>query len=306
VKPILLRIGFAISLVAMLGFVHCSENGNDPGEPEFSIHEWGVLVGCASDDSFDLTCRPEVNEMVRIPVIYFHGDDAFECNVNVAFKDGAPLETYPEADIDGSVAVWNPVHVGQPPMPDRAMDKPAGYVPLEEVIEELRLTDAQLLHYGSVQERFLYYEGEVSYQNPISVTWDFAQGEAVFENTADYPVHRVFLVGIVNDTEHFEPTGFVCDAGTLNAGETRAVALDLSGEIDLQRDLLTLGFTQGEAKAFATLWHPPIFESLLDGPWVNLVYRLPADVYDDMISLQITPAPTETIRALYVLVHLLE
>lgn len=98
----------------------------------------------------------------------------------------------------------------------------------------------------------------------------------------------------------------MCDVGTLNAGETRTEALDLNGVIDIRTDLVELGFTQSEADAFANLWNPSIFGPLLDGPWVNLVYRLSADAYDDMISLEITPAPTETIRALYVLVHLTE
>ncbi|MEW5874792.1 MAG: hypothetical protein AB1752_06375 [Candidatus Zixiibacteriota bacterium] len=98
----------------------------------------------------------------------------------------------------------------------------------------------------------------------------------------------------------------MCDVGTLNAGETRTEALDLNGVIDIRTDLVELGFTQSEADAFANLWNPSIVGPLLDGPWANLVYRLPSDVYDDMISLEITPAPTETIRALYVLVHLTE
>ncbi|UCD93448.1 MAG: hypothetical protein JSU69_06650, partial [Candidatus Zixiibacteriota bacterium] len=65
------------------------------------------------------------------------------------------------------------------------------------------------------------------------------------------------------------------------------------------------GFTPSEASAFEELWSISFFEPYDSEFAANLFYRISQTEYNELVTLEVEPAPTEVVRSLYVLVHLL-
>ena len=104
-RPLWLALGLAISILFL---VTCGDDSTCPdnSQPDLEVHDWGVMVGCASDTSFFLTSRPEVSTLVRIPVIYIHSKNRTPFTTKVTFASGRPTATYPEAVVSGATATW--------------------------------------------------------------------------------------------------------------------------------------------------------------------------------------------------------
>jgi hypothetical protein len=175
-----------------------------------------------------------------------------------------------------------------------SLGPPDGFMPLDSIKDILNDVDANCLDYNGQVARFLFYEGEMSFVNNIDVTFDFNNRQVTFENRGSYPVYNsIAIVGsYVGDTDQLPP------------GTSITVPLTLQTEVDLTADLVSEGFTVKEAQAFDTLWQPPFVFGNSPEPVHNLMYRIPQDEYEKLISLSINPEPDKTIRSLYILVHL--
>ncbi len=260
---------------------------------DFEVHEWGVMVGCASDTSYFLTSRPELTGLVREPVIYVHSRNKTPFTAEVRFHKGEPTDTYPVAQKAGKIVRWRDVGFCDEAGP-RSLGPPGGFVPLDSIKDILNDVDANCLDYNGQTARFLFYEGEMSFVNNIDVTFDFDNRQVTFENRGSYPVYNsIAVVG-----------SYVGDTDQLHPGTSITVPLSLQTEVDLTTDLVSEGFTIKEARAFATLWQPPFMLGNSPVPVHNLMYRIPQDEYEKLISLSINPEPDKTIRSLYILVHL--
>jgi hypothetical protein len=297
----------AILAGAVLGAAGgCSESTSTsptPAGADYEVHEWGVLVGCQADTSYFLTSRPEVPSLVRVPVIYFHSTEKKPFTAQVRFASGGPTDTYPEAAVAGSLATWSSVTFST----ELGREPSADYAPLEGILPVLNDVEADMLEYGGTESRFLFYEGETLVRNEIVATYDFSAREATLENQADYAVYDVILVG--GDFKGKRPADdslYVGTVGELCPHQTATIEFFPQAEIPLEEGLVSLGFTEGEAGAFAELWAPPVLSPGLTEEWANLIYRMPQGEYDRLIRLEISPLPRKVIRALYVLVHLEE
>lgn len=292
----------AVSIVALGLVTTCDDNPLTPVKADFEIHEWGVMVGCSADTSYFLTSRPEMVYEVYIPVIYVHSKEETIFTAQVTFNNGKPTDTYPEAEVDSNIVLWENVDIFTG-ADSTGLYTTDDYVPLEDIIPILNDVDANFLEYDSQITRFLFYEGNVPFENQVEVTYDFDAQQATLKNNNAYPVFNVMVVAY-SEPDSFSPP-YVGKVQRLNPGAQVTVAFSQQTAVDLTRDLVSQGFTRKEAEAFYILWREPfLYPTLTTGARANLIYRLPQNEYDKLITLDIDPQPDRIIRSLYMLVHL--
>lgn len=271
----------------------------------FEVHEWGVLAGCSTNDSYFLTSRPEQVMMVRQPVIYIHSEDKKPFTVQVTFNNGKPTDTYPEAEVDGNIVIWRNVKFSE----DCRIIKARGvraYVPLESIVETLNDVDADCLDYNDQRARFLFYEGELKFENKIEATYSFEKQEATLKNNGNYPAYNLILVASKDGSHIFSPDVYISRVEKLDSGQKLTVKFTEQKDVALETDLVSQGFTEKESEAFSKLWERSFIYPSNRAGWANLIYRLSREEYDDMITLNFNPQPERIIRSLYILVHLNE
>jgi hypothetical protein len=299
-----MNLRFAYLFLASLFFltlllIGCGDSIT-PTTNGFRVHEWGVLVGCQSDQEFFLTSRPEFDAMVREPVIYIYMEEKepFSCRIN--FANGNPLLTYPEAELGSSTVEWKNVQV----LEENAYKSNilSDFKPLERIIDVLNNVDADLLLYNDTYSRFLFYEGNVVFQNNITVEYDHVTSTASIQNTGSYTVYNVVL-SARSGYQAPVPQPIHVSVDSLLPWETRELALSIGTPPSWNDEFESLGFTSMEAQSFSTLWS----ESFLYPDYktvINLIYRLPQDVYNYMIQVTFEPQPEAFIRTLYVKIHI--
>ncbi len=263
-----------------------------------------MLAGCPESDTYFITSRPKQVLLVKQPVIYIHSRNKESFNLTVTFNSGRPTDTYPQAPVEESGVVgWRDVEVVDECVAVGGT-KAAGFVPLEEIISTLNNVDADCLDVSGVRERFLFYEGELEFENKIGVEYSFESGKATFRNNGDYSVHNLILTASTEGEHSFSPKIYSALVSLLLPGgeETVDFVEKTPDETVLKDDLVSLGFTSREAGAFAGLWGQSFFYPTNRAGFANLVYRLSEEEYDEMISLEVAPQPEKIIRTLYVLV----
>jgi hypothetical protein len=284
-------------------------------------HEWGTFTSIAGDDGnpiswqplgahTDLPCFvrilnpksaknwvPRIAATVRMetPVIYFYSAAPRSVRVSVKLPRALVTEWYPDAKVppfvmpaDMNVAnasgeiTWNGVRIE--PGSDRsfpAEDEPSRYY-------AARATDAAPLRVGGQREKFLFYRGLADFPIPVAATVS-THGQIVVRTTGSDPVKALIL---------FEKRGDRIGYRVVrNPGDT--VALDaptLDGmfdalRADLERLLIAEGLYPREAAAMVDTWRDSWMES-----GTRLFYLVPRARIDSILPLQITPAPTTTVR----------
>ncbi len=298
----------AIMLAALFLFTTCDDNAVTPDikPPAFEIHEWGVMVGCSADSSYFLTSRPEMVHQVDIPVIYVHSKNKTPFTAEVVFNSGIPTDTYPEAEVDSNTILWENVDFADSLLATAARAQ-GDHIPLEYIIDILNDVDADCLLYDSQTTRFLFYEGQVPFRNMVVAAHNLESEEATFENNSTYPLFNLLLAVTKSDDSILGPDIYIAHVEQLSPGAQVIVDLLQLVTLDLAPDLVSQGFTQKEAEAFARLWAEPfLYPTLTGSSRSNLLYRLPQDEYDNLIALNIEPRPDRFVRSLYILVHLNE
>ena len=272
-------------------------------EEGFEVHEWGVLIGCISNDSYLLTSRPEQLAYVKQPVIYVHSKQKNSFNVRVIFNNGKPTDTYPQAEMEGNTAIWRGVAFSEC---NKAGSKALPYVPLEQILGTLNNVDSDCMSYGNQDSRFLFYEGEMKFKNKVIATYSSENKKATLKNNGNHPVYNVVVVASKESSQIFSPDIYTTTVDRLNPGEEKTVEFEKQKEVNFTEDLMKQGFTSMEANAFSDLWRNPMLYPSNTVGWANLIYRIPQEEYDQMITLNIEPKPEKTVRTLYILVHLNE
>ena len=267
---------------------------------DYEVREWGVIVGCDGGGNGILTSRPMQVTVVKEPVLYFHSRDKRPFSLKVTFNRGTPAETYPAAEQNGNVIEWK--RVSFPAKTKAAITKGFALnslVPLDEIIDTLNDTDADEIESGGTRARFLFYEGELPFKNPVKLATDPRTHEVMITNTGSYPILDLFV--ILRDSQNegglfFRPDVSSSYLPQLQPGETVRLKPAAGAALDFSRPLRRLGFTEKETLPFERLWR----DSFLT--YGKLVYRLPEEECDRMITLEFNPQPKKISRVLYVLV----
>jgi hypothetical protein len=269
----------------------------------YEIHEWGVLAGCQKEDKYFCTARPLVAVDVE-PIIYVHSRDKKAFSLRVIFRDGKPTDTYPPAEVHGNSLSWTNVQFSPKGGPSSGL-RQEEYEPLKDIIGRLSDVDADELQYGKLATRFLFYEGEMHYDNKIRVEHNLTGKRATVNNTGKATVYDVLVVvpqgkgGLP-----FTIDVFYTRIAKLAGGESVTTELlPWKEDFSFVPQLMGQGFTRKEATSFDGLWEKPFFQPLNKTGWSNLIYRLSEEACENVTELSFTPKPKKCVRALYVLVR---
>lgn len=272
-------------------------------ESSFEVFEWGVMLGCYSDNIYYNTSRPVQITIVKQPVIYVHSSDDMILNVKVEFKTGKPEETYPKVESDGKIIQWNNVYAHSKHDVQKRVYKEDDWdlVPLKEIIGILNNVDSKCLEFNDVHSKFLFYEGEMEFENRVLVDFNTDLGAVLLVNNFDFTIYNVTVTKQLGN--FINPEYVMCHIDSMVAGERLAFRYENTRDVWTE-DLINLGFSQMEAESFARLWVTPFTQRTNQGGWANLIYRLPESEVEKLITLEIDPKPELIRRVLYTMITL--
>ena len=327
----------AIVLLVMTGGSPVTASSDDLHPDALTVHEWGTFTTVAGADGQaidwlplsgpnDLPCfvehfgnsvltkyspdfgakltyaeaatRLRAKVRMETPVLYFYSPREENLNVKVDFPSGLISEWYPHADVGqmglqentlttkggaGSHLEWSNVRVRPGATPKFASDGRGSHY------YAARTTDALPVRVGDKDEKFLFYRGVGNFPVPLSAEVT-ATGKISIANTGIDSIPAIVL---------FENRGG--KIGYRVQREFRGqVTLDrpqLNGDIaslrhDLEKTLTDSGLYAKEAQAMVETWRDSWFEE-----GTRVFYMLPQRAVDQILPLNIKPAPVHTVRS---------
>jgi hypothetical protein len=282
------------------------------------VHEWGTFTSVAAEDGSavewvppqgprDLPCFVDrlpsnikgwlpATLRMETPVVYFYSTEEKTVDVKVGFRKGIISEWYPDAAVtptriepmtlrnpalEGTIA-WRGVKVLPRATEDYPLESGANHY------YAARQTDASPIQVGAEREKFLFYRGIANFALPLSA-FIGADGRVVVEASAQQPLGDVML---------FENTGRAAGHRALRGAGPQAVlerpvAPGRIGAVRaaLERMLVANGLYAREAAAMVETWRDSWFEEGL-----RLFYIVPRSTIDQVLPLEVAPAPASTAR----------
>lgn len=332
-----MRAIFPILLTLLAGSLFIPSPSRAAAGPAGLVaHEWGTFTSIAGRDGTGLDWRPlrvksdlptfvysiEKKDGFRntvkdggkgfpsrvrmeTPVIYFYSPNEMEVDVAVSFPDGIITEWYPQAGLvnghfgpDSRILRGNGISWGNIKLvPGGKNDflretAMSHYYPARE-------TDATPIQVCNVdksrveREKFLFYRGLGNFNLPLQVKLEGSRLKLA-------TVYKNFLAVAPTDLLVFENRGGKIGFRVISAvtEETSVERPTLEADLDsvltqLQKTLVAQGLYEKEAKAMIATWRDSWFEEGL-----RIFYILPRQTTDEILPLDITPKPVETVRVL--------
>jgi len=247
------------------------------------VHNYAGNSGFPFGTSLDGT-------IVKKPVAWFYGPEGTVVEYWLRQKNnGHILATFP------TPAAWNPsmttwtLTLG----PKNARER-AGESGQSPWYGKLYLPQANAVSNPATLETegFLFYEASVFSSLPVALVAGGLEVReplplvlAVFRQASGLAVHFQTALG---------KTAKWTFPGSLNRMETAQASAELT-----QR-LVSQGLFEAEAKAFAAVWQPELFET----PGKRVLVLLPQKTYESLLPVEITPAPTRFVRVGAILVEM--
>jgi hypothetical protein len=282
------------------------------------VHEWGTFTSVAGQDGFaqewvppqgprDLPCFVDrlpsnikgwmpATVRMETPVVYFYSPEEKTVDVRVRFRRGLITEWYPRASVTpGSIqalALKNPALEGtiawnQVKVTPRAADE----YPVESGTNHYyaaRKTDASPLQVGTEREKFLFYRGIGNFALPLGALMS-ADGRVLVNAAPGVSLSDVMLFESRNGSAGYR---IARSAGAQIAIERPSLDARQAGvRAALERMLVAHGLYAKEAAAMVETWRDSWFE---DG--LRLFYVVPRSSIDEVLPLEVTPAPASTAR----------
>lgn len=289
------------------------------------VHEWGTFTSIAGKNGESLEWRPlngasdlpsfvydlsalagtglrsgqrcikcNLEALVRMetPVIYFYADRETSVSVSVFFSSGKITEWYPKARlINGSTPSdgidWGRITVlprGEENFPVET--KPSHYYPARETdAATLRICNVK----GEEREKFLFYRGVGTFDQPLAVKLD--DGRIVAKNTSAEGIPQLILFENRGGSIGYQVRSSLDREIVLDRPELGQTQESL--ERDLGAMLVAQGLYEKEALAMIKTWRDSWFEEGL-----RAFYIVPRKVTDSILPLTIEPQPSEVSRVL--------
>jgi hypothetical protein len=312
-------------------FIH-SHLGLENGQPQDPVEMTRILklhgtLGFSNPMMKGMSSRPVANVKVKMetPVIYFHSEEAFHANVKVGFDGGTISQWYPQRS--GGETLPEP-----PPSPDpknKPTPRAAWTVDFAKPYRGAIEWDVDVLDPKQTRDLVLFKPndnlGWIRTRQPVTNAVRTAKGE-----TEGYLFYRGignFDPGLkttvdTSETLHLENQSggripylvvFEIVGGTLRWTE-RIEGLDAKGTLDIPEDglkaetngfsetlyravstgLAKCGLTDAEARSMVETWWHSYFES----PGLRVFWVLPREKTDQLLPLDVSPAPSELVRVL--------
>ncbi len=228
--------------------------------------------------------------IVKKPVAWFYGPEGTVAEYKLTQKDkGLILANFP------AVAVWNQgIATWKLTLGPKNFSAPKGEISPSPWYDKLYLPDANAVSHQDKNETegFLFYEASTFSDLPVSLV-----GGAL---AVKEPLPLVLAVSRDEAGLAVQFTNAIGTAAqwTFPTSLDRMETSQAVGE--LARRLIGLGLFEGEAKAFATVWQPELFETL--GKRVLVI--LPQKTYARLLPVEIIPAPQSFVRVGAILVEM--
>jgi len=313
-----------ITLLLMCGAVSAplvhTQTPRPPQTASLVAHEWGTFTSITDADGQavratspypgqDLPCfvdtlksgiKYELLGRMRMetPVIYFYAPFRMEVDVDVRFKQGLITEWYPRAQVtpslialgtpsftkDGftSTLSWKHVTIDPAARTTFTREREASHY------YAARETDAAPIEVTGQRDRFLFYRGTTDVAPPLTAAVR-PDGSVAVTSATPAPVGDVILFenrggSIGYQVRDVASNSVVFSASTFD-GESAAPLKEL------EAILIKHGLFPREAKAMIDTWRDTWFE---EGE--RLFYIAPRPFVDDILPLQIAPAPSSVTR----------
>lgn len=140
-------------------------------------------------------------------------------------------------------------------------------------------------------EKFLFYRGVSNFESQVTVA---ATGDDRFVITGEDKVTSMFLVAVEEESIRFNSLGTLqadCPLDTKLSKRTSTIE-ELSTAV--VHSLVAEGLYEKEAQAMVDTWSSSWFKE----PGTRLFYVLPQEKTDQLLPLQVTPEPQESVRVM--------
>lgn len=299
------------------------------------VHEWGTFLSVQGSDGVTqggmvdseenlpgfvrnrtLNGRNLANLLHKMetPVTYFYVDRPQKVQVKVGMTNGLLTHWYP------AVLGFGPAVGAKQPGPDSYLDwgevelipdeRPpvAGLreVPRDNTWTFARETDAAFVRVAKTREleKFLFYRGVGSFELPLQVTAtgsDSISTQLTVFNRGKEPLQGIFAIQVDKQTircgalpdliagasQSFNPDSDIGPAVDLKDGVEKA-------KLHVSASLAAAGLYPKEARAMVNTWEKSYFQT--EG--LRLLYILPRATVDEVIPLQVQPAPDQLVRVM--------
>jgi hypothetical protein len=307
--------GLVVSLFSLPVLAQSTTSTARQSATPFTVHEWGTFTSVAGEDGQavawqplagpqDLPCfverstvniKPLTVGTVRMetPVLYFYARQPLTARVDVVFKQGAMTEWYPQAIVPAvSADIRNPAYRGTISWPEVHIRPGVAETFRTEAGHShyyaARATDASPIEVNGQPEKFLFYRGAAGFQPPLTAVLG-TDGRVRVANPAGQPLGDLILFQNRGGVISYETARFDTATGTLaplsNQGESAPPLAEL------EHTLVTSGLLPKEAEAMLATWRDSWFDE-----GTRVFYVAPRRFVDDVLALNITPAPHATAR----------
>ena len=292
----------------------------------------------ANNSGVSLFAKRRLFGRVRMetPVIYFYTDRVRSVNVRVEFPAGLLTEFYPPVQsmtpaFDAKIAYGEGEPIGKSSLdwgtvnliPQNAlvpgikdpsvrtqiantiMNASVPHGANEQHYAQARATDSALVHVSNGNadaffgqfgqqdhlEKFLFYRGVGSFDLPVEVF--FQNDQPVFANHGTDSVASVIMIESDNGALRAIKIDRVVAGDSIKFAATQSVTLQELFKI-VSQSLIDEGLFEKEATAMVRTWQQSWFTE--DGR--RVLYIVPENLTEQLLPLQITPAPKENLRVL--------
>ncbi len=295
--------------------------------PSLTVHEWGTCTSIAGKNGQAVEWRPlpitgttdlpgfvehfdssnfklGLRGTIRMetPVMNFYSPQDEKVSVRVAFAKGIITEWYPHAlhvkprgvlrntaldqlQTNGTIA-WENVSISPDLVPDlpREDRKSRYYTARETASSPVSVTTPN----GDQQEKFLFYRGVSASPLPLSAELD-SEGRLWAKNLGQEEIPAIILFERRGEAVGYRSVGALTDDLVLDPPELNDSVESLCAE--LEGILVESGLYPDEASAMVRTWRDSWFE---EGR--RLIYIVPAGFIDDILPVEIEPAPAKIVR----------
>jgi len=154
-----------------------------------------------------------------------------------------------------------------------------------------------------VQQNFLFYRGDGPAPDlPLTIARGADGTITVTNATMVTPVGQLLRLRRDGDTIRVSQAAIPTQGQSVQVPVPAASATDAHREV-IRAQLVTIGLTEGERRAFETAWFGELFDASADTPhaFVDAVlFFLPPAQVDGFAHIEATPAPSTTVRAMAV------
>lgn len=301
---------------------------------DYTLHEWGTFTTMAGSDGVLLSgLHVEEEELpgfvhelqpgghasikgmefppsfvtvkMETPVIYFYADHGFPVTVDVGFKGGSITQWYPqrtrgEPMLPNSVLNFSQPYNGHirweaevlPPGTKHQPSADSSHV--THTWAAPRKTDSNLVRGDSGEiEKYLFYRGLGRFGVPLRTRYNIEEQLTLTNDGAD-DIPYAFLY-----EKDRSGRARIAWSGNIPAGSTTIVIDDGHDQtagnfVEFQKALVGAGLFEKEARGMIETWRESYFEK----PGLRLFWIVPRTFTDDILPLDVSPAPRNIERVM--------